>query len=920
MQHYRLKFWWTLAVFFGAFFFYALTACTVLYPGASTQFLAELFFVDYLPASMTHLPDRIVFASILQVSDLAQTTVVCAMVSAFIGALTITFLFRAAVAGVRLMCVDHATLPDDARETAQKDDNATVLVVGLGTAMMGLVALPMWASATRPLPTSCTTLLAIATLTLALGVRWRCALGYFFENPLGWKCRVLIANVFAAATFLLFLDPTLLPVSIFAICLAGWILVQQELDGRVTYIYTALGGAAVGAILSMGVVALWKCIFLPESTMPALLLWATHVQTTFAALIPFFMNFDGACQLALCVAAFALYKGCFPYAYLDLGRPLIGQLSLMALLVLSFAQWPVDFWQTHAEPTALITCGMLFLILANGTLFGSWVRNWFDPHAHWTTRRSMAVACTILFAPILVVVIASLWCHSKSAAGGRSQAELEAYWTQMDAALPQSTTLWWKPDPQLHGVLINRTISGSPIQPAAAFTGDLSALTLGGKNFEQLSAEDPVIAVLRPHGSAALSAYLLARFTDEMTVGPLPVESLEQMEAARESLEKSSFAETPVGHELLIALRAQIARAYVIAAYGKETTAAAADLRRAYALDPENISAIVSLDAMSDEEYLPISEEERLAAADLIEHDVYLRAPSHNSARLLAFKYGPVRSEKFRAALRLHRLLNVDLKSMLARLHATYLENPKALSERERVLAVLTLPEADVGQRLLQGEPLASEVMVYLCAYPKGQLADALWEKYHATLLEDDKGLRFLRQTMADGTRRQVFNRAHTFFQDTKDFGYALFYVQELLIDGHIEEAQDFVSGFKVQEYLGATPCLAEILRALVAQALIARDAEKARTILQVWLNANPNQILLWDLHLTNSALTEHPTLRQTEVLRCLQVFPFHRIASQWLADQLRTTAGEEAALRYLEAVNTARENALNDEGSYAHR
>ncbi len=921
MQHYRLNPLWTPAVFLVAFLFYVLTASTVLYPGLSTEFLAPLMFPEQLPLALAEPLDQVIYHTVIQWGGAAHAMTLTTCASAFFGAFIITCLFRAAVAGVRIMCLDHATLPDSTRLQAQSEDNSTALLVGLGVALMGLVALPLWSMATRPLPGICTTLLAMGTITLALGVRWRCALMYFYEEKPSWKTKLFIFCVFALATLSFFLSPTLLPVSIFGIALAGWIMVKQELDGRVGYIYVALAGIVTGVLLSFCVMALWQSAFLPEGEGDTAMLWVAQAKGLIPALFSLFFTFDGVCQLALCGAAIALYIGCFPYAYLSFSRPLIGQVALLTLLALTFIQWPGEFWDTLSEPSTLATCGYLLLLLTVGLLIGSWVRNWYDGHSRLNAVRLNTIAAVIMFVPILFVLIGAGIFHASRAAGSASQGELEEMWAQLDRAIPQSKTVWWKPEPQLYGILLNRAIKGQPIQPLTSFEKDLSRLTIQGKSFEAFCAEDPVFAALKPYGMSALMAYFFYVAADEIHVGAFPKAEIVALDEMAEALARSSFTETPVGRETLRTLRAQIARAYMQRAQHLPHAEAAGLLRRAYALDPENVSAIVSIGELPQAAGMAISEKERFVATDLIEHDDLLRDPTPESAYEVEALYGPVRAQRFRAALRLHRLLHVDREMMLARLCDNYRQGPASLSLRERDFAVLHLPEAEAAQLLLNGNPTASEVAIYLCANPwTTEAAHQIWEKYREALFSEEKGLVFLRQRMKDGTQRQILDRAHTFFQDTKDFSFALFYVNRLIEQGDLQEAEEFASSFKVQEYLGDRPCLAEYLRLQVAKALIAKDAAAAATTLQTWLRNMPEQMALWSLHLTNPALQAQPDRLAAEATRCLASYPFHPVAAKCMADQLRRTGGEALARQYEEAINAARLDALNDEDGYAHR
>ncbi len=903
MQKYALSFLWTIGVFCVALTVYLLTACYVPFPGLSSTYATELLIADAPKAVASHL-DLLFFSFLTQWATSASAFRWVVIAHAILGALTVTGLFRLAVAGVRLACVDGNALEQEFPLRARRELRRISLLVGLGVALLGMVALPLWTMATRPMPEMLLTVLSVGVLTLTFGLRWRGAAYYLLNEGNPIVLQALTFCVFALAAFLPFQQPLLLPVSMVSILLGGWLLIKRDLEHRLVYFVIGFLGIGAGVLLSILVEWMWVQRFMPEGKIQAVTLWGMQAAQILPTIMAGFFNFESAAALILFVASAALFFGTFPVAYLQFGRGFVGQFTILVLLGLVCLQWPQAFAETFYEPTALITVGTLFLLLLVGLLFGSWARAWYDSHTRLKPRFSNRIVMAFLAGCFGCVAALLFWLFMPSAASGFAQPSLEKLWASLDTTLPTPCTYWWKPETRHAGMLLYRQQQGTPIRLLGLPSTNLKTVV-----DEQSSLETSLYA-LSPH---AFATYCVSARPSATQIGALSSAHAETLEAAAKTLDEHFFGKTLLGERLVKDLQAQAARAYVTRASMVDAQTAAPLLRHAHQLDPENKSATLGIGALIHEN-LAISEEERLAATMLIESERTFREPTPEVAIALAKQYGPVRSLPFVSADRLHRLRTLDAQKGLETICALYRQAPNTLSARERQIAVLFLPEAEAGALLLQGRPSGEELRLYLCAYPWTKDSMALWEKYHETVLEEADGLSVLLRTKAEGTRRQLLDRAHTFFLRDKHFAYALFYVNGLIEDDRLADAVSFVSGFNVLGRLKTSPYSLEELRLQVARALYAQpnaDLDAATRTLEGWLFTDPNQPRLWSFYLSQRTGTDPLVAR-----RCLQLYPFHAGAIEYA----KAAMSPEDAAQYANTMTVAREALLNDKETYAHR
>ncbi len=173
MSDSRMCVLWTAAVFVAAFVFYALTASFVPIPGVSAEFASSLCFPARIPAVMQYPLDAVLGRIVASVAGPERMGAALSLFAALLGALTVTGLFRATVAGVRFSCLDLTGIRKEELPRVRSDISATAIFAGVGTAVIGAVALPVWALGTRPLPGALSAVLGVALLTFALGCRWR---------------------------------------------------------------------------------------------------------------------------------------------------------------------------------------------------------------------------------------------------------------------------------------------------------------------------------------------------------------------------------------------------------------------------------------------------------------------------------------------------------------------------------------------------------------------------------------------------------------------------------------------------------------------------------------------------------------------------------------------------------------------------
>lgn len=904
----RLSPLWSLGVFLTAFAFYLATSAWCPYPGQSSTFVGALCFPGQLGCTVYHPIDGVALSVF---NWLLGGMVGISLGAAFFGALTVLGVFRMAVAGVRWSMLDLTGIRSSEMRRVQNDLQLTSLMAGLGAAVMALAALPLWAQGTRPLAGGLSTTLGVALLAFSLGARWRCAADLENQMALTLRHRVLLGIVFALAVYVGVLSPILLPISLLGVVLGAWVLVQPEIDGRVGYLLWAAGGSVVGVVASIVTLWWWAAIFTTASG-GAARLWLNWLVAVWPTIVPLFTHFEGASALVCFALTAALFLGCFPRAFRRFGSPIFGQIVVIGVLVLSLVRWPAEFWDGVAEPSPLVAVAIALLMVTVGMLAGSWMGNWLDVHTRWGARRAHTAASVALMAVLSAVAVGECLLWHEEGAGTSARKVCEELWKLGDRTVPQEASLWLAPDLNTAGFLVWRHLQGRPIYPVRNWDIALRDGKIAGKSFAECAQEDPLLARMQQVGHPALALYLAhsQRWRKQVIQGDLPAADPASLASlATDWLGSSAFGTTPIGRALARSILMRAARWEARNALSLPPIEAASHLRRAAVWAPENIGIALSVAAL-EQEQLSVSEEERFKAIQATERTPWLMAPTPDQARTFEAANGPVRTAAFRAANRMWRLLQDDRDRIIQELCARYQQNPAQLSDRERTIALLSLPEETVEALLRTGAPTLSELEVFLCAYPKTERSMALYTQYR-DLLADNDALRQLYQPRRGTLATQQAERMQSFFSRDGHFAYALFYVNHLLEKGELSAAATFVSGFTLEERMAEKPCLIEYLRAKVMTALLAQDPADATETLRAWLRSNPNQPTLWTLLLQADAEQTSPALAQ-DVTDCLQVYPFHRLAATAFAETLRTDLGDAAAAAWLEAVERARQQSTN--------
>lgn len=911
MQDSRTCALWTAVVFMAAFAFYALTAAFVPVPGASAAFASALCFPGSAPAVMEYPLDAVLGRAVATLAGPGHMMAALAALAALLGALAVTGLFRATVAGVRFSCLDLTGIREAELPRVIADVSATAILAGLGAALAGAVSLPLWALGTRPLPGALSAVLGVALLTFAMGVRWRAAANPMTApSPNALFPRVLMGAVFGFAAFLGTTAPTLVPVAALGIVLAGGPLIDRDTENRLAFTPWIALGLLVGVALSVLSVWLWHEMFGAGAEAGPLSLWGRWMQGALPELQRLFLSFGGVAPLALFALGAALLLGCFPTAYLRFGTPFVGQLATLALAVAMALRWPGELWDGMSEPSALGAVGVAVATVAFGLTVGSWARNWLDVHTHWPRARAHAMAALFVSMPALALALALIHANAADGSGAAAQRALRGAWEETDAALPKEAAVWWAPPPDATGLLMRRAATGAPIRPMSVNGRPMGSSALPAALAERL-AGDPVADALATVGQEALRLYLAhtPATAQAFLEGPLPDTVAETFGAVADALETTAFGATPLGVRTVRTLRAEAARAAVNQAAEAAPREAIALLRRALALDPGNPAAALGLEALERRTPDPNNPSAALLA---LERHPWLREPPPARARAFEAAYGHVRTPAFDSARRLWALSHTDREAALADILAL---DPARLSRQERLLALLNLSEDAAGARLEAGDPTTDELEAYLCAYPKTARAKALFAK-HREALRKHGALAQLYGGKGRTAGRRAADKMLSFFLRDGRFAYALFHVNDLLREGAAEEAAAFVSGFNMAERLGACPALAEALRARVLRVLILKEPQAALETARAWLQADPWQPSLWTLLLTNPA---QPDGAAADARRCLAFLPLHPEATRRFAECLRSAHGDAAANRYLEAIGCARE-ALTAKEPHAHR
>ena len=897
---------WSVIVFTIAFFFYLLSAAFVPYLGLSAEYLTALCYPAHTPALLNSPTDVVFFKTLLQTLPQDAVCTVVGFVQCLIGAAMVTCLFRSTIASVRHACLDLTGIRENELERALFTISHNSLATGFGTAILSLTLLPLWATATRPYPQSLAALIAIATLTAALEFRWHAAQQLILGQTAQLRHAFWLFLTATGIAYLTFTHTSLLPVVAFAFVLSCGIFLNRDARGRLTYALMGGAGLLVGLILSIVVTGVWvKFLNVAQAPLPNVLIsWAQHLATALSSTIASFFTFEGLAPLILFLSAAALFIGSFPFAYLKLGSPIIGQLACIGLGTTFLLKWPASVWERLEEPDALsiIAGGMVMLCL--GCLLGSWLHHFLERAHHWKRRkvRTVALTSTFLLAGAFALSQGIVNAHTGSARAMTQAMETVA--PILDALLPEETRLWLTSEPDTFGLLARRVIAENPVYPQAEdFTAVNEAALAKHPVLGQSAATDPLLRDLAQLGGEPLRQYLL---TDRNTHGILThwdaqLAAVELARAAR-LLAESPVGTTAIGQRCIAQLSRLAAREHATCAIRTEPEIAVTHLRLARTLDPENLGVKLSLAALK-EQNISITQEELDAARDILEAQPQWRAPSDHAALQFECRYGPVQTQGFCSASRLRRLRLGNAPAVLEEILYLYRRAPKLLSKSEQLIAMLHLPEAEAALAAEQCDPESPELELFLCLYPDNPKAVELYQRHHTTLKTRD-ALTVLFRNRVSHLRDRTADKMLAFFSRDSVFAYALYYVNALLAADQMDTAIAFAGGFNVRERLAKTPALIEELCCRVLDKLETTAPAHARVVCQGWLRSNPYQHRLWSHLLNNPA--DNAEQNRIDIEACLLYYPLHPIATRLYAALLEEELGPEAATRYRNAIQQA--------------
>ncbi|MBQ9694607.1 MAG: hypothetical protein IJV69_07615 [Kiritimatiellae bacterium] len=911
---------WSFVVFLTAFFFYLLTAAFVPYPGLSSEYVTALTYPAHAPELLSSPTDVVLLRALLFLVTPADLAVLTGLFQCLIGALIVTGLFRAATATVRHACLDLTGIRQNELDRILFVISKTAVTTGLGVSLLTLTLLPLWVIATRPYPESCAALIAVATLAFALVFRRRAVQAFTLNQTPRLRDGLFLFAAATGITFLALTHTSLIVVALFAFLIACKIFLNRDVRGRLLYAAFLGGGIVLGLICSIIITASWAHLLnVAQAPLPnAIQLWATHFTTTLSGLVPYFSSFEGLAPLILFLSAAALFWGCFPFAFLKFGTPIIGQLAGLALGVAFLLRWPTDVWQRFEEPDALCVVSGCMALLCLGLLIGSWLHHFLEMKQRWTSSkvRLVSLAAIALVAGTYAITQGVI-CFS-SASGRPMQAAMEEIAPILDALLPEKARIWITSERDTFGIIARRTLAANPIQPQSEDFSRLTAKAL--YNHTMLSPfipQDPLLPTLAALGGDSLRQYLLA---NQETYGILTrwdarVASVELARAAR-LLAETPVATTVVGQHCITQLNRLAAREHAICAIQSTPEVAVTHLRLARTLDPGNPGVCLSLAALENLG-ISVTQAERDDARDILEATPIWRAPSEEAALIFEYRYGPVTTQAFCSASRLRRFHLGDAPAVLEEILHLYRTAPAQLSSTEHLIAILHLPEAEAAERVATTNPECSDMELFFCLYPDNPVSEQLYSQYGSSMKGKD-ALTVLFRNRTSHLRDRTADKMLAFFLRDGTFAYALYHLNALLKENRLEDAVLFAESFNVRERLARTPTLIEELRYRTLVKLSASAPERARDVCQGWLRSNPKQYRLWSLLLSNENLTV--AQKRADIEACLLYYPLHPIASRLYADILENDLGTEVAERYRNAIQTATEaGACIQKDAHAH-
>jgi hypothetical protein len=419
-------------------------------------------------------------------------------------------------------------------------------------------------------------------------------------------------------------------------------------------------------------------------------------------------------------------------------------------------------------------------------------------------------------------------------------------------------------------------------------------------------------------GGEPLRQYLLAEHEALGILTTLDAQRV-SVEAANVAnhLETTDFGQTSIGQRCISQLRRWAAREHAACAIAAAPEVAATHLRLARTLDPENDGVPLSLNALGAHG-ITLTQAERDTARDILEAEPRWRAPSEQEALAFEYRNSPVHTPGFCSASRLRRFRLGNARAVLEELLHLYKTAPEQLSQTERLVAIMYIPEDEIFDYVSKSDPEDDDMILFFCLYPQHPQAEALYQQHYATLKTRD-ALTVLFRNKKSHLRDRTTDKMLSFFLRDNTFGYGLYYLNALLKEDKLDEAATFVNSFNVRERLAKTPVLHELLYSSVLDALEPVAPAQARTLCQTWLRSNPKQSQLWTHLLSAKDLT--PEALRPDIEACLIHYPLHPVATQRYAELLEQEFGVDIANRYRTAIQKAiNAGSCIQKDTHAHR
>jgi hypothetical protein len=920
-KRHGVNFLWTIGIFLVAFLFYIATSAFMPYPGISSEYFTALCFPGHAETLLTSPVDSLFFTILLKCIAPGHIDLVFSLICAAIGAGIVMCIFRCAIATARVASSDLTGIHDNELDRTLFALSHISFETGLGAAFISLTTLPIWAMATRLYPQALTTLIMLLALTFAMEFRWRVQQSHVLDIPPKVQHGLAILGAYALASFILFSTPTLAPIIMLVLFLASTIFFNPMAKGRGLYLITAGLGLLFGLLASIGVTAgsITLRNFANVPLPNAITLWGQTLAANLAALVPTFTSFEGLAPLVLFLLAAALYLGCFPQAYLRFGSPLFGQITCLALCVVTLLRWPTQVWELFEEPSASSVAALFMVVLCLSAIFGSWLNSFYGTRAHWSRGR---IRTTSFVAMLLLVGSYALTqgvINAPAASGLPLRQAMQESAPLLDTLLPKQARIWLTPNLDTLGIIARRYTEGKPVHPLSENLASITPEALQAHPvLREIIGYDPLVHHLAGVGAEPLRQYLLVADADLGIIRRLP--SQETAHTAAQIAKQFSctdFGQTTIGRRSILWLNQLAAREHAACAISAEPEAAATHLRLARTLDPENPGIPLSLAALADKG-ITVTLDEQNAARDILEAKPFLRAPSETEALNFEYVHGPICTKGFCSASRLRRFHLGNAPAVLQDILQLYRTSPDQLSRTEKLIAVLYLPTEEVAELLKDRDPEAGDMELFFCLNPNHPKTAELYEKYHAYFQKND-ALNTLFRDKETRMRSRIPDKMLAFFLRDGTFAYALFYVNALLEKNDIETASKFVGGFNVRERLRKTPALIEELCCRVLDHLKKSDPAAARTLCEGWLRSEPRQYRLWTQILNLEASSTFNT--EAEIITCLRYYPLHPTATARHAELLEQTLGADIARQYREAVKKSTEtDACLQRDSHAHR